>query len=86
MASNPTEPDMFAPPPFASGVPTVRWGEDCDGGWHEGESRPGPWTRFGDVHSLNAVTSEAFSGVAPRGCSSFPLLCQRRLWPILPGP
>ena len=64
---NATEPFMFAAAPFTSGVPIVRFGEDNAGGLHDGDSRAGPCTRLGDVHSLNAGTSGTLCGPAPFG-------------------
>ena len=47
--ANPTEP---AAAPFASGVPTVTFGENCDGGLHEPKASGGPCSRLGDSHGL----------------------------------
>ena len=62
-----TVPVMFAALPFVSGLPTVSCDEVWAGGLQDGNSRLGPWTRFGEVQAVNAGTNDAFSGVAPFG-------------------
>ena len=51
IAMNLTSPDEFAAAPFASGVPTVRCGDDWAGGLQEGNVSAGPCVRLGVVHA-----------------------------------
>ena len=60
-----TNPLALAAVPFASGVPTVTYGDDCDGGLHEGNASAGPCVRFGEAHALKTGTRGTRVGVAP---------------------
>ena len=64
------KPTEFAPAPFASGDPMVRFVDVWTGGLHDGNASGGPCVRFGAAHALYAGTIDARSGLAPtgRGC------------------
>ena len=60
--SSRTKPTELACCPFASGVPTVRFGDACCGGLHEANASGAPCVSFGEVHSWYAGTSDARNG------------------------
>ena len=62
-----TLPTRFAPWPFASGVPVVRWPDSGSGSAHDAYSSGGPCTRSGVSQGGYATTSENRDGVAPCG-------------------
>src|SRR5687767_3812288 len=74
---NRTDDKEFAAKPLASGEPIINTGVDFAGGLQDGCVRGGPWMRFGEVHSLNAGTSEARNGPAPTGLG-YPTTSRRR--------
>jgi hypothetical protein len=52
-------PIRFEAAPFALGVPTVRYGEDCTGGLHDPNAKLPPCAPLGEPHASKATTSEA---------------------------
>ena len=64
---NRTEPLKLAAAPFASGVPTVRFGETFCGDVQDPNDKGAPCVLFAALQAWYASTSEVRSGVAPLG-------------------
>src|SRR5687767_8039328 len=62
-------PTEFAAAPFASGVPTVRYGDRLTGGAHDGWASGGPCVRLMGLipHWTYSGTRDTISGLAPAG-------------------